>query len=198
MSKFPKESFRSDKWLLPNWISYFRILFAWAPACLLVIDFRDETLRWWATGVFVFLAVTDWVDGFVARRWNMRSKWGEYVDPFGDKILVVTSLLALGVLYFDHPLWWVLAVSVTLIVLREAVLFVQMNRRYELAQPPTMTGKVKTVFQMTMIAAWMAPFHGAVAAGFILVTTVLALIWTFASWRSYYKAFVAGVPVLKV
>lgn len=83
----------------PNRISISRILLV-APfvACVLNLDRPDwHETRHIALGLFVVMAISDWLDGFLARRMNAVSRLGTVLDPIGDKLLIVTTFVILAV-----------------------------------------------------------------------------------------------------
>src|SRR3970040_2464140 len=57
--------------------------------------FSDETKNITATAVFILAGITDWLDGYLARRLNQMSAFGAFLDPVADKLIVVAALLAL-------------------------------------------------------------------------------------------------------
>ena len=59
--------------------------------------------------IFSFAAATDWYDGYIARRLNIVSRWGQFMDPLADKILISSALVAFAYLGFVH-LWMVLVI----------------------------------------------------------------------------------------
>ena len=84
---------------IPNYITIFRFLLV--PLVVYAIYSGQMTL---AFAGFLIAAVSDGVDGFIARRFNMRSELGTYLDPIADKLLLVTVFVVLGAL--GHlPLW---------------------------------------------------------------------------------------------
>ena len=95
MSGFPLESMKQNWRTWPNLFSSLRIALSWLPAYLLVTGSQDATLRWWALIIFVLIAATDGVDGWLARKLNQTSEWGMFIDPIGDKLLVGFAFIAL-------------------------------------------------------------------------------------------------------
>jgi len=63
-----------------------------------------------STGLFVFAAITDWLDGFLARRMNQESAFGQFLDPVADKLIVAAALLVL--LNLDRVQAWVALVII--------------------------------------------------------------------------------------
>jgi len=79
---------------IPNVLTYLRILAVPAVVlCLFLIP--GDAGRWWALAVYIGACVTDWLDGYLARRFDMQSRLGRMLDPIADKLLVGTTLLML-------------------------------------------------------------------------------------------------------
>ena len=133
---------------VPNGLTLLRI------ACIplfVLLYLATEEWHWVAGLLFGFAAVTDWLDGFIARRWNIRSRFGTFLDPVADKLIVITALILLVGAY--SSLW----ITVPAIVICARELFVsalrewmaEMNNRS--AVNVTLVGKVKTAIQMLAI-----------------------------------------------
>lgn len=176
---------------LPNIITYLRLLAVGYPAYLLVVGFHDPAIRWQAAIWFAVIASTDWIDGLIARLCKMQSKWGAFVDPLADKILVAVVLVTVAVVYVGTPYWWIIICTTAFCLLRELVLTWQMYRANDESQMPTMTGKLKTVFQMSMIGAWIAPIQEGFGLVVVAALTCCAIIWTLVSWIDYYGLYVS-------
>ena len=74
-----------------------------------------------STGIFVLAAVTDWLDGYLARRLNQSSSFGAFLDPVADKLMVVTTLTLLCGSYRGFPAWLLTAPSIIIIAREIAV-----------------------------------------------------------------------------
>ena len=118
--------------------------------------------RQWACVLFVLAAVTDWLDGFLARLWDQTTRFGAFLDPVADKLLVAVSLV---MLLRDEP-GSVMAILVAIIICREIAISALREWLAELGQRTKVAvgtiGKVKTTFQMVAIGMllWQKPFYG--------------------------------------
>ena len=94
---------------LPNWLTWARLVAVPIVMVLLYVDDgREGTARGWATALFGIAAATDFLDGYLARRWHVVSSFGKLADPIADKALVLGTLLMLIVV--DGMPWWPFAV----------------------------------------------------------------------------------------
>lgn len=148
------------RWTLPNILSVLR-LFA-APLFPAVYFLWDSPLAdWIALAIFVGASVTDWVDGHLARKWDIASRFGAMVDPIADKAMVLIALMVVVAL-FGMPLTMTLAAGV--IVFREV--FVSGLREFLGARAGqlkvTKLAKWKTTVQMVAISVLIG--HGIVGA----------------------------------
>ncbi len=85
---------RRGPWSLPNLLTYGRIVAVPAVVALLFWP-RDDWMRWMALAIYVAAAVTDYLDGWLARAWSQQSAIGRMLDPIADKLLVCALLLML-------------------------------------------------------------------------------------------------------
>lgn len=161
----------------PNAFTFLRVLLV--PVVLWLLTLDSEAASWWALGVFLFAAITDSFDGWIARRYNGVTRWGQLADPLADKLLVLGALASLAVL--GRVWWW----AVVVILVREVLvtaLRVRLVRRLRLVLPASRWGKLKTVTQILAVAAYLAPPVGAVVADALLLLAVAA---TLASGIAY-------------
>lgn len=137
---------------VPNAVTFLRALLV--PVILWFLTLDDPRSRWWAFAIFVFAALTDSIDGWVARRWHGVTRWGQLADPIADKLLIVGSLAALAAVG-EFP-WW----AVVVIVVREVmvtVMRVGLVSRQNLVLPASYWGKVKTVTQVVAVSLYLYP-----------------------------------------
>lgn len=163
-------------WLnLPNLLTFLRALLVPVILWLLAADGEGDAARWWAFGIFVFAALTDSVDGWVARRYNGVTRWGQLADPIADKLLIIGSLASLA--YVGDLPWW----AVTVIVAREiavTALRVRLIRSLDLVMPASVWGKIKTVSQVIAVGAFLLPGAPALLAQRLLDLAVILTVWS--------------------
>ena len=142
--------------LVPNALTALRLVgvpaFVWL---ILVDDGADGALRWWALLVFLVASATDFLDGFLARRWSVVSVFGKLADPIADKALVLAALAALCVV--DAVPWWPFWV---LLVREIGVTFGRFAVMDKGVISASGGGKIKTTVQIAAITFYAWP-HGA-------------------------------------
>ncbi len=130
----------------------------WIPNAFTIARFLASPLLAWLLlkhefqlGLYLvaFAAITDWLDGFSARKLGVTGKTGVVLDPLADKALLVTLFLALG--YVRLVPFWMLALAIgrdLVIVLGSVLLRIFRNRRRFI---PSILGKVSTFFQICFV-----------------------------------------------
>lgn len=176
---------------LPNLLTWARIVAIplLVGAIYLPLGFTDQEKNFTATLIFVVAAVTDWIDGYLARRWNQTSAFGAFLDPVADKLMVCAALVALIDLHRVGPLVGLIIIGreITISALREWM--AEVGARKNVAV--NWLGKAKTVLQMVAIPflLYHAPLLGGLIDtaewGFWLIR--LAALLTFVS-MVYYLA----------
>lgn len=129
---------------LPNAITIIRVLLI--PLFLYKV-IQGEMI--FATVVYLTAAISDGLDGFIARVWHLQTKVGTFLDPMADKLLITTSYFTLSVLKII-PLWLALAVISRDIIIVSGSLLVYLMKN-ELTIRPQPIGKVTTFFQFSYI-----------------------------------------------
>jgi cardiolipin synthase len=150
---------------LPNLLTLSRILVI--PIFLAAFALPGPAANWLAFGLFVAASLTDWLDGFLARRLGQTSEFGRFLDPVADKLLVAAALVML-VADGRAP-----ALAALIILCREILIssLREFLAREALKLPVTMLAKIKTASQMTALCVLLvgeaAPGVG-LSAGLVL------------------------------
>ena len=135
---------------LPNILTLLRMLLIPFFVVAFYLPFHRAHLL--AAGLFIFAAITDWLDGYLARRLNQTSKLGAFLDPVADKLMVVVVMV---VMLEARPSLW-LAAPVAVIIGREIAVsalrewMAEIGARRKVAV--SMLGKTKTTLQMIALA----------------------------------------------
>jgi CDP-diacylglycerol--glycerol-3-phosphate 3-phosphatidyltransferase len=101
----------------------------------------------WSLAVFIFAAITDWYDGWLARRWGYVTRWGAFLDPLADKVLTSAALLAYA--YLGLVSGWM----VWIIVIRDAIITILRSYAEYKGKPvdTSKLAKIKTFAQYVLI-----------------------------------------------
>jgi len=129
----------------PNILTSLRILVALIAPFFLI----NETI--WTriiAGVFIFLAIlTDWLDGWYARKYNQITDLGKILDPIADKVLIFITFSVF--VYLDVvAIWWIIPIFIREIIVT-IYRFIFLSKNIVIAA--TQSGKIKTVMQMITI-----------------------------------------------
>jgi CDP-diacylglycerol--glycerol-3-phosphate 3-phosphatidyltransferase/cardiolipin synthase len=137
---------------IPNLLTWFRIVMI--PVFLAVFYVSDDTIslhfkHLFSALLFAFAAITDWLDGYLARRLNQGSAFGAFLDPVADKLMVAAALILLVSLgHVDAIIAFIIiGREIAISALREWM--AQLGAGKNIAV--SMLGKVKTTFQMIAI-----------------------------------------------
>src|SRR3989338_6523115 len=111
----------------------------------------QEWLHWTSVAIFILATTTDALDGYVARRFNAKTRLGSILDPIADKALLLVSLLLLswntGGAFDQLPLWFpIVIISRDMMVILGVAIVFMMGRGFDIQ--PHWIGKVATVLQM--------------------------------------------------
>ncbi|MBD8879743.1 MULTISPECIES: CDP-diacylglycerol--glycerol-3-phosphate 3-phosphatidyltransferase [Rhodanobacter] len=138
---------------LPTWLTLFRVLLLPVMVVVFYLPFHGHNIT--AAVVFLLAAITDWLDGFLARRMNLTSAFGAFLDPVADKLMVAVTLF---LLVQSHPEGWsgiVMAVTAAVIVGREISISALREWMAEVGLSATVKvafiGKLKTVMQIVAL-----------------------------------------------
>ncbi|WP_441003661.1 CDP-diacylglycerol--glycerol-3-phosphate 3-phosphatidyltransferase [Pseudocolwellia agarivorans] len=190
-------------WTIPNQVTLFRIVLI--PVFVLVFYLPISWNHFGAFVVFWFAAVSDAVDGYLARKLNQSSAFGAFIDPVADKLMVVCALAMLiedyGVWYITIPAALMISREIFISALREFMS--SRGKREEVAV--SNSGKYKTAAQMLGIMGliWQPTydipfiFFNIPQEFFMFLTYSFYFIATILTFTSMWTYFKAAWPELK-
>ena len=139
---------------LPNILTLLRV--AAIPLLVIVAGFPHPLGTLVAAAIFGLAAITDWIDGWLARRSGQMTAFGAFLDPVADKLIVATALVLLTD-RFDH---WLITISACVIIGREIVVSALREWMAQVGQTAavkvSLIAKVKTAMQMIAISLLLA------------------------------------------
>ena len=152
---------------LPNKLTTFRVILIPFFVFFLLTDLVGVWGKWIALAIFIVASLTDFLDGYLARKYNLVTNFGKFMDPLADKLLVCSAMICLiekGAI----PSW-----IVTIIIAREFIIsgFRLIASDNGVVIAASYWGKFKTVFQMVMICLMIADI-----SQIAIVTTVVMYI----------------------
>jgi len=185
---------------LPNLLTLGRI--AAIPAVVVLLFSDSRNAGFWAAAVFSAACVTDWLDGWLARKWGIVTVLGKFLDPLADKLLVMAALIML------IPLGRVPAWAVFIILAREMIVTglrsVASSEGIVIAASDL--GKYKTIFQMVAIIGLLLHYdyywffgirwevfhaHMQVAGIFFFYIALVVTIWSGADYLAKFFKVIA-------
>jgi CDP-diacylglycerol--glycerol-3-phosphate 3-phosphatidyltransferase len=167
-------------WNLPNSLTTVRIFLVPLLVVVLLTEMPDK--EFWGLGIFLLAALTDMLDGIIARRTNRITVTGAMLDPIADKLLMSAAFISLVELDLA-PAW-----MVTCIVGREfavtALRMVALERGIPIAA--NWLGKAKTTTQVVAVSLLIVSRHLGVWSGLAMVALWIALVLTLLSMVVYF------------
>ena len=162
---------------LPNKLSVARVLCI--PAVVVLLHFSDPVCRYIAAALFILGCITDFLDGRIARKRNLVTDFGKFIDPVADKLLVLTTLIML--IHLDMmPAWFVIVILCRELAV-DGLRMVAVTQGKVIAAGPL--GKWKTTFQMVLISVMLIlnlPVFSAwpvtILAGIVLFLTLVSAV----------------------
>lgn len=157
-------------WNIANVLTIVRVaLVPVLAVVLMAAGGQDPVLRWISFAIFAAAAITDHIDGELARRRGLVTDFGKIMDPIADKLLVGTALVSLAALA-ELP-WWVPAV----IIVREVGITVwRLTVMSKRVIPADRGGKLKTLLQVGSIGLFIMPLWTLPPA---IKSTAWVLLW---------------------
>lgn len=174
---------------VPNILSFLRLLAAPVTA-LLIYQGSDKA----AFGVFAFAGLSDAVDGYLAKRLALGTRFGAYLDPAADKLLMLACFVTLthvGV----TPLW-----LTAIVIGRDVAILIGLALARVMALPlevaPLFIGKASTAVQVAYVALALAVLaFGIGAPGMMSMAAIVVATFAIASWLGYGQLLVRAIAV---
>ncbi len=154
-------------WTIPNILTMLRLLAA-PGVVVMFLFFVRPWADWFALLLFIGAALTDWIDGYLARSWKQETKLGAMLDPIADKAMVVIALITIVALNSDARVGmdpWIL-LAATIIIFRE--IFVSGLREF--------LGDTAGTLKVTKLAKWKTTAQ-MVAIAVLFATGVFEHMW---------------------
>ncbi|ATW43706.1 CDP-diacylglycerol--glycerol-3-phosphate 3-phosphatidyltransferase [Glaesserella parasuis] len=170
---------------IPTYLTLFRVALIplFIVSFYLPIQYSAEI----TTLIFFIASITDWFDGYLARKWNQTTRLGAFLDPVADKVLVAIALVS--VVEYYHT-WWI-TIPAGIMIAREIIISALREWMAELGERASVAvsiwGKVKTTAQMLALGGLLwrqAPWMEYTAFALLYIAAILT-IW---SMLQYLKA----------
>ncbi|MDE6404447.1 MAG: CDP-diacylglycerol--glycerol-3-phosphate 3-phosphatidyltransferase [Lachnospiraceae bacterium] len=155
---------------LPNKLTIFRVILIPFFVVLLLFDITAYD-KWVALAIFIIASLTDFLDGYIARKYNLVTNFGKFMDPLADKLLVCSAMICLVELA-RIPAWIVIV-----IIAREFIIsgFRLVASDNGVVIAASYWGKFKTTFQILMICLMIADLPALAPVTQIVMWVALAL-----------------------
>lgn len=155
---------------LPNKLTMFRVILIPFFVLFMLVDITNVD-KWIALAIFIVASLTDLLDGKIARKYNLVTNFGKFMDPLADKLLVCSALICL-VEMAKLPAWMVI-----IIIAREFIIsgFRTIAADNGVVIAASYWGKFKTTFQMVMICLLIADIEAIHVLTMIIVWIALLL-----------------------
>ena len=165
---------------LPNKLSVARVLCI--PAIVTLLHFQEPACRIAAAALFIIGCLTDFLDGRIARKRNLVTDFGKFIDPVADKLLVLTTLIML--IHLGMMPAWIVIVILCRELAVDGLRLVAVTQGKVIAA--SKFGKLKTVSQMVLITVSLLLNLSCFSAWYMIVLSVLAVLLTLLSAVDYF------------
>ena len=176
----PNDKFGSDGVNLPNILTVFRIFLI--PLSTFLILYNTKTTLIYGLIVFCIASITDFLDGWIARKYKLISAFGKFLDPIADKLLILCTLFALTALTVI-PAWLGI-----IILFRE--LLVDGLRLVAVEKGEVIVasklGKIKTIFQMIFVISYLVHCISPLPMLYLNCNTFMVVLFTIWSAIDYF------------
>lgn len=146
---------------------------------------NPETLRWAALTVFTVAALSDWLDGWLARNCNQASELGAFLDPIADKLLVFSAIMVLTFFKWDSDGWAIPFWFAALVFLRDSLILIGIKflytKRLKVKIKPHWTGKACT-FSLLLVIGWVMLKAIPISPMYPCIVAAVFLLWSAAEY----------------
>ena len=161
---------------LPNKLTILRVIVIQFFVVFLLLDPSNQTYRYIADAIFIIASLTDMLDGKIARKYNLVTNFGKFMDPLADKLLVSAAMICL--IATGQLAAWIVIVIISREFIISGFRLIASDNGIVIAA--SYWGKFKTVFQMLMIIVLIAniqmPFFTVLGTILIYVALVLTIV----------------------
>lgn len=177
---------------LPNILTLLRI--AAIPLLVVLLLSPSKEAGFWAAALFAIASITDWLDGYLARRMGIETVFGKFLDPIADKLIVMAALIML-LPYNRVPAWMVL------VILGREIIITGLRgiaSTEGIVIPASNLGKFKTIFQIVAILGLLLhyDYHWFFAINHPLLTVNMHNIGIFYLWIATVITIWSGIDYL--
>ena len=175
------------KFNIPIFLTIFRVILI--PFFVIAFYLPIESSPFITTFIFFIAGVTDWLDGYLARKWKQTTRFGAFLDPVADKVLVAVAFVC--VVEYYHT-WWI-TIPVCIMIAREIIISALREWMAELGSRSKVAvswlGKVKTTSQMLALGGllWRYNIYMEVAAIVLLYIAAILTIWSMLQYLTAAK-----------
>lgn len=165
------------------------LVFVFMGIIWLPLNLPLNVVLWTALAIFIIASLTDFLDGYLARKLSLVTNLGKFMDPLADKMLVTGAMIAIidlgtqGILPVGHLPAWIVVVILLREFMVSGIRLVAASENKVIAA--NYLGKVKTVVQMAMIIVYLIPISNTILSGVAIILAYLALILTLVSGFQY-------------
>lgn len=165
---------------LPNKLSVMRVFCI--PVIVLLLYLPEDGCRIAAGILFILASLTDYLDGHIARKHNLVTDFGKFIDPVADKLLVLTTLIML--LHRQQMEAWIVIVVLSRELAVDGLRMVAVGQGKVIAA--SWFGKIKTTCQMILIIACILLNLHVFATWYMIVMTIVTVLMTLFSAIDYF------------
>ena len=166
------------KFNIPIFLTMFRVILI--PFFVIAFYLPIEFSPFITTFIFFIAGVTDWLDGYLARKWKQTTRFGAFLDPVADKVMVVAALVL--IVEYQHSLW--ITIPAIIMISREIIISALREWMAELGERSKVAvswwGKWKTTAQMLALGGllWRYNNYMEIAAIILLYIAAILTVWS--------------------